>query len=341
VAPAAAATSDAAGSAPRWLRGDLHLHSTHSDGRWTVEEIVAYARLRRLDFLAVTEHNTSSALPQLLAAAARTDPPLIVVPGMELTTYWGHANALGVAGWVDWRVSPPEGFRRPGGDDSLVTDDAQASRPETWTMAAAAADVHRQGGTFVVNHPLSIGYPDCTGCRWEFGASSAAYTDLLEVWNGPWRRQNVEGLALWDAWLDAGRRVPACAGSDGHLRPQRWDTVGLTCVYAAPQAEAILAAARAGASYLSSGPALVLRDPAPGAPLAAGADAVAVSVGDLPGPADVYLVAGGDRGARHTLRGDGDLSLPLPAAGARWYRVELYARGSDVPLALSNAIFPA
>jgi len=339
--PAAPPSGAVAGAAPRWLRGDLHLHSTHSDGRWSVEEIVDYARMRRLDFLAVTEHNTSSALPELRAAAARAAPPLVVVPGIELTTFWGHANALGVPGWVDWRVAPPVGFRRESGDDSLILDDPAASLPETGTMAAAAAAVHEQGGTFVVNHPRSIGYPDCTGCRWEFGDDSAGYADLLEVWNGPWRRQNVEGLALWDAWLNAGRRLPACAGSDGHLRPQRWDTVGLTCVFAVPEPGAILAAARAGASYLTSGPVLLLRDPAPGARLPADADAVSLTVADLPGPADVYLVADGARVARRSLRGDGELRLPLPAGSVRWCRVELYAQGRDVPLALSNAIFPA
>ncbi len=108
-----------------------------------------------------------------------------------------------------------------------------------------------------------------------------------------------------------------------------------------PEPGAILAAARAGASYLTSGPVLLLRDPAPGARLPADADAVSLTVADLPGPADVYLVADGARVARRSLRGDGDLRLPLPGGGVRWCRVELYAQGRDVPLALSNAIFPA
>ena len=54
------ATGDAApdGVAPRWLKGDLHVHSDHSDGRWGIEAIVAYAREASLDYIALTDHNT-------------------------------------------------------------------------------------------------------------------------------------------------------------------------------------------------------------------------------------------------------------------------------------------
>ena len=260
----------AAGARPRWLRGDLHLHTTHSDGQWTVEDVVRSARARGLDFIAVTDHNTSSVTPFVARAVAAGGPGLLCIPGMELTTYYGHANALGIPDWIDWRVARPEGaLELPG--------EAEAGEPDpglvTGTMAAAAAEVHRLGGTFVINHPRATGYPHCTGCRWEFGDQSAEYADLLEVWNGPWVRnypgggqQNLEALALWDAWLNAGWRIPAVAGSDGHVPPRRPESLGLTCVYAAPDPQSILAAVRAGLSYLSCGPGLVLRDPPLGSP---------------------------------------------------------------------------
>ena len=44
----------------RWLAGDLHSHTVHSDGVLTVPELARFAAGRGLDFLAVTDHNTIS-----------------------------------------------------------------------------------------------------------------------------------------------------------------------------------------------------------------------------------------------------------------------------------------
>ena len=48
------------GSGRRWLAGDLHTHTVHSDGVMTVPELARFAAGRGLDFLAVTDHNTVS-----------------------------------------------------------------------------------------------------------------------------------------------------------------------------------------------------------------------------------------------------------------------------------------
>jgi predicted metal-dependent phosphoesterase TrpH len=44
-----------------WYRGDLHLHTVHSDGQYTVEDMVEDATSTGLDFIVSTDHNTSSA----------------------------------------------------------------------------------------------------------------------------------------------------------------------------------------------------------------------------------------------------------------------------------------
>lgn len=43
-----------------WYRGDLHTHTFHSDGNWTLKGILDYARASNLDFVGITEHNTTS-----------------------------------------------------------------------------------------------------------------------------------------------------------------------------------------------------------------------------------------------------------------------------------------
>jgi len=39
------------------MRGDLHMHTTASDGQNTIEEMIAAARVRRLEYIAITDHS--------------------------------------------------------------------------------------------------------------------------------------------------------------------------------------------------------------------------------------------------------------------------------------------
>jgi hypothetical protein len=87
-----------------WFAGDLHAHTVHSDGSLTVDELAALAAESGLDFLAVTDHNTVSHHPYLADAGRRYGIELI--PGQEVTTDRGHANALGGLEWVDFRQPP-------------------------------------------------------------------------------------------------------------------------------------------------------------------------------------------------------------------------------------------
>lgn len=326
--------------APRWLKGDLHLHSQHSDGRWSMDELARYVERSRLDFLAVTDHNTISAAAEVVAALERAGLPAVVIPAMELTTFYGHANALGIEDWLDWRVRGPEG--RP--ETIGAGEGAVPSR----TMAQAAEEVRQRGGTFVVNHPRSAGYPLCTGCRWEFGDASAAYADALEVWNGEWDRpQNREALAIWDRWLSAGWRIPATAGTDAHGTPRHPEAMGYTYVWAAPDPRSILDAVRAGRSFLSRGPRLswleAIWEALPAGPgqLPATLDRLAVEVVGLQQPAILRLVHNGVAMAEQALDGDGRHAFARPPAPALagWYRAELWRQGTAELLALANPVY--
>jgi hypothetical protein len=73
-----------AGTGRRWLAGDLHSHTVHSDGSVTVPEIARLAVERGLDFLAVTDHNTISHHAELSPAGARYG--IALLPGQEVTT---------------------------------------------------------------------------------------------------------------------------------------------------------------------------------------------------------------------------------------------------------------
>ncbi len=172
-------------SEPGWYKGDLQSHTHHSDATGTLNDLVAAAKARGLDFLAVTEHNTISH-HRYLAEVGSAD--LLLVPGEEITTYRGHANVWGVRGWTDFRIQEP----------------AQ--------LKLLVADVHDRGGLFSINHPKET--PNCIGCDWEYPIPEGV--DCFEAWQGPWFNQNWESLARYDDLLKQGRRITLVGGSDRH-----------------------------------------------------------------------------------------------------------------------------
>ncbi|MGI8422756.1 MAG: CehA/McbA family metallohydrolase [Chloroflexota bacterium] len=306
-----------AGAAPSgWLKGDLHVHSNHSDGRWSIDDLVQHVRLHRLDFLALTDHNTISGRTALRRALADAALSPLLIDGMELTTFWGHANALGVSEWIDWRVRGPAG---QGGDGMT-------------TVQSAAGQVHGLGGLFVVNHPRSAGYPWCTGCRWEYGDETLEYADAIEVLNGAWpRKQNKDALALWDRWLNEGYRIPATAGTDSHGFAKQPDLLGFTYVRSGRSAGSILDAVKRGNGYLSRGPSIEWLPDRPDGE-------AAVRIGGVNAQLDVVLVADGKVVSRTRANEDGDVRF-AHAGAYRWLRAELYTGATKGPLALTNPCF--
>jgi hypothetical protein len=184
----------AAGRGRGWYRGDLHLHTVHSDGRRTPAELAAAARAAGLDFIASTEHNTTSAN---LGWGAHAGPDLLLIDGQEVTTRDGHwlAIGLGPGPAIEWRYRAADGALGP-----------------------VVAGLHQRGGLAVAAHPFC----QLPGCGWAFGDQGL---DAVEVWNGPWTPDDEAALGAWDRMLAAGagggRFLPAVAGSDAHSEDDR------------------------------------------------------------------------------------------------------------------------
>ncbi|MGW8477682.1 CehA/McbA family metallohydrolase [Streptomyces sp. NPDC055898] len=91
----------AVGRGAAWYRGDCHVHSVHSDGELTPEELAVLGRAAGLDFMATTEHN-SVAESGVWGHLAADD--FLIILGEEVTTQTGHWLALGIAPGevIDW-----------------------------------------------------------------------------------------------------------------------------------------------------------------------------------------------------------------------------------------------
>ncbi len=74
---------------------DLHLHTHHSDGTFTPEEVVRRAKSLKMTTISVTDHDTLSALP---AARAAAGPDLEILAGVELTVI-SHDRELHILGY--------------------------------------------------------------------------------------------------------------------------------------------------------------------------------------------------------------------------------------------------
>jgi PHP domain len=214
-----------AGAGRRWLAGDLHAHTVHSDGVLTVQELAAFAAVRGLDFIAVTDHNTVSHHAGLPRAARRYG--ITLLPGQEVTTDGGHAGALGDVGWID--------FRR---------------EPDDWLEATEAG-----GGLLSVNHPFAGPVSWIRPMR--------RRPPLAEVWHWSWLdRRWTTPLAWWLAWDAAA--VPV-GGSDWHRpgsdAPPGSPTTWVECAGTEPGD--VLDGLRAGRVAISAerdGPVLLRQD---------------------------------------------------------------------------------
>lgn len=67
---------------------DLHCHTTASDGRLSPGELVARAVERRVDVLAITDHDTVAGLKAAEHAINAQNLPITLINGIEISTLW-------------------------------------------------------------------------------------------------------------------------------------------------------------------------------------------------------------------------------------------------------------
>ena len=180
--------------ATRWLKGDLHMHTVYSDGKFTMDELIETALERGLDFIFSTEHNTFSAN---LVWGNHVPEGFLVGRGIEVTTHGGHWNALGLL---------PNQYINPAIQDKTDMDSS---------LIKAVQEVHKSDGLAIINHPFA----ECKCCDWSY--SFHDHMDAIEVWNGPWKRHpkdesNIKAVQKWDELLRDGRVFAASGGSDIH-----------------------------------------------------------------------------------------------------------------------------
>ncbi|HBH01975.1 MAG: hypothetical protein A2W08_12590 [Candidatus Rokubacteria bacterium RBG_16_73_20] len=90
---------------------DLHTHTTASDGTLPPEALVREAVRQGVRVLAVTDHDSTEGLPAALAEARR-QPPLEIVPGLEINCDVPGAEVHVLGYCVDWEAAWFQAFLR-------------------------------------------------------------------------------------------------------------------------------------------------------------------------------------------------------------------------------------
>lgn len=67
------------------MKGDLHVHTTLSDGSLGMEEVIAQAKRIGLDFISITDHDTMSSVSRVKVLGERYG--VQTIPGVELTAW--------------------------------------------------------------------------------------------------------------------------------------------------------------------------------------------------------------------------------------------------------------
>lgn len=219
-----------------WFPCELHCHTVHSDGDFSVAELLKTAHERLLDGICLTDHNTTSGCPE----ATNSRAP-VVLCGMEWTTYFGHMPVLGCSRYVDWRDATVDSI-----DEKL-------------------RQIHACGGLAGVAHPFQIGTPICTGGYWEYRVEDWSLIDYLEIWSegSPYlNTANRRAIALWESLLDRGYRIAPTFGRDWHRTAGNKLLSACTylgCTEQALTPEGMKTAIRNGRTVVSAGPLFTFR----------------------------------------------------------------------------------
>jgi hypothetical protein len=246
---------------PGWYLGDLHSHTGNTDAMcksqsgnnvpcpaWKQLEAAAS---QKLDFLAVTDHNTQATFNELEQVQPYYDK-LLLIAGEEVTTVRGHSNVWGTMGVLDYRAAD-HGF----------------------TINDMFDQAHAQGALVSINHSYWPWDGHCPGCGWGWKPiTDFSKVDAVEVINGYHEHGSWfvpppgNGVPLWEELHAKGLRPTGVGGGDEHRGGEQLslhDGVGIptTVVYTRELSQpAILEGIKAGHVYIRTngpdGPELLL-----------------------------------------------------------------------------------
>ena len=168
-------------------RGDIHIHTTYSDGLSSPQQVLDVAQQQGLDLIAITDHDSVSGALAARELHARGHYDFDLVVGTEVTTARGvHVLAL----FVEERI------------------------PALRSLEHTCEEILRQGGIIIAPHPLSPLTPSMGRRQIERLLTLGVPLAAVETLNpSPAGRITRAKLAR----LNAGWGLAEVGGSDAHF----------------------------------------------------------------------------------------------------------------------------
>ncbi len=208
-----------------WFKGNLHLHTTGSDGKVTPQEAITSYAAHGYDFLAITDHRQVTEIDGL------DHKGMLMIPGIEMDG--GQTDLNGSYHMVAMGAKGPMSY-------------------DSGWSAQELIDYGNENAEFVfIAHPywLSLTLADMIDLEGYIG---------LEVYNTTCHYGVGRGDSgpHWDDLLARGKRLYGFGVDDAHFGyPDAW--VGYTMVKAEKcEYDDIIAAMKAGNFYASNGPTI-------------------------------------------------------------------------------------
>jgi hypothetical protein len=224
----------------RFWRGNLHTHSTRSDGVLAPEEVCRRYRAEGYDFLALTDHFIGLYGYPIVDTLPYRAPGFTTILGAEV-----HSGAMNNGElWHILALGLPPDFA-PSDSPDFHPKAGQESGAEIAARAVAA-------GAFV-----AIAHPQWSGLTLA-DARGITAAHAVEVYNHGCAMgcDRADGFSIADLLLTEGRKLSLIATDDAHFsEPDHFG--GWVMVKAEENTpEALLAALKNGAFYSSQGPEL-------------------------------------------------------------------------------------
>jgi hypothetical protein len=233
----------------KWYKGNLHCHSTNSDGQMTPAEVAQHYKKNGYSFLMFSEHEIYTNNSEF------NSEDFLIIPGVEKAHYLQEKNIeyhfLGIE-------EEDEVISRNGGKVFVHSEELKHIDMEKDKTVQDTVDYLKENSSIVVlNHPL--------WSRLEFEDMKDIDNIIgVEIFNYSGEQENMTGTSVQylDMLLSRGRKLWCFATDDNHNycynneMPREWDSCGgwISVYSKALTKNDIVKSIKEGKFYSSSGP---------------------------------------------------------------------------------------
>ena len=217
-----------------WYKGNLHMHTTLSDGKITPEEACDIYCGKGYDFIAMTDHRKPS--------GAGVYKNMLLIPGAE----WDYGNG---------REYPVYHILAIGTESDMELPDfyKEGNLPvgNVLTPQNIIDRINAAGGLAILAHPAWSLMEPGEMLNMEGIVAAEVYNSVS---GAPWNANRADSSHYFDLWASKGKLVPCVASDDSH-----WYAGEQTRAFTMVQAEeltveGIMEALKNGRFYASCGP---------------------------------------------------------------------------------------